>query len=99
MCLKRLKFIKKISIISVSRIRTNIITGYKVKLKYYIDTSEHYGGQSRKIYIYIHIYIYIYMIASTQITNNEIFTLIAALVLKLLSRNVLFKNRKDKRNC
>ena len=95
MCLKRLKFIKKISIISVSRIRTNIITGYKVKLKYYIDTSEHYGGQSRKIYIHI----YIYMIASTQITNNEIFTLIAALVLKLLSRNVLFKNRKDKRNC
>ena len=50
MCMKRLKFIKKISIISVSRIRTNIITGYKVKLKYYIDTSEHYGGQSRKIY-------------------------------------------------
>ena len=70
MCLKRLKFIKKISIISVSRIRTNIITGYKVKLKYYIDTSEHYGGQSRKIYIYIYIYIHIYIYDRFN-TNNK----------------------------
>ena len=35
-----------------------------------------------------------YMIASTQITNTEICTLISALVLKLLSRKVLFTNRK-----
>ena len=40
-----------------------------------------------------------YMIASTQITNTEIFTFIASLVFKLLSRKVLFINRKDYRNC
>ena len=35
------------------------------------------------------------MSASTQITNIEIFELIAILVFKLLSRKVLFTNRKD----
>ena len=40
-----------------------------------------------------------YMIALTQITNTEIFALIAVLIFKLLSRNVLFINRKDNRNC
>ena len=39
------------------------------------------------------------MIASTQITNTEIFTEVVALVFKLLSRKVLFINRKDNRNC
>ena len=39
------------------------------------------------------------MMASTQITNTEIFAFIAVLAFKLLSRNVLFINRKDKRNC
>ena len=39
------------------------------------------------------------MIASIQITNTEIFAFIAVLVFKLLSRKVLFINRKDKRNC
>ena len=34
------------------------------------------------------------MIASTQITNTEILAFIAALVFKLLSRKVLFINRK-----
>ena len=38
------------------------------------------------------------MIVSTQITNTEIFAFIAILVLKLLSRKILFINRKDKRN-
>ena len=38
------------------------------------------------------------MIASAQITNTEIFTLIAVLIFKLLSRTVLFLNRKDNRN-
>ena len=38
------------------------------------------------------------MIASTQITNNEIFAAIAVLVFKLLSRKGLFINRKDNRN-
>ena len=37
------------------------------------------------------------MIASTQITNTEIFTIIAVPVFKLLSRKVLFTNRKDKK--
>ena len=36
----------------------------------------------------------LYMIASTKITNTEIFAFIAALVSKLLSRKVLFINRK-----
>ena len=40
-----------------------------------------------------------YMIASTQITNTEIFAFIAVLIFKLLSRKVLFINRKDNRNC
>ena len=40
-----------------------------------------------------------YMIASTQIANTDIFSFIAVLVFKLLSRNVLFINRKDNRNC
>ena len=39
------------------------------------------------------------MIASTQITNTEVFAFIAVLVLKLLSRKVLFINIKDNRNC
>ena len=39
------------------------------------------------------------MIASTQITNTEIFAFITVLVFKLLSRKVLFINRKDNRNC
>ena len=40
-----------------------------------------------------------YMIVSTQIANTEIFAFIALLILKLLSRKVLFINRKDNRNC
>ena len=39
------------------------------------------------------------MIASTQITNTEIFAFISVLVFKILSRKVLFTNRKDNRNC
>ena len=39
------------------------------------------------------------MISSTQITNTEIFAFIAVLVFKLLSRKVLFTNKKDNRNC
>ena len=39
------------------------------------------------------------MIAITQIINTEIFAFIAVLVFKLLSRKVLFINRKDNRNC
>ena len=40
-----------------------------------------------------------YMICSTQITNTETFAFIAVLVFKLLSRKVLFINRKDNRIC
>ena len=39
------------------------------------------------------------MIASIQITNTEIFAFIAVLVFELLSRKLLFINRKDNRNC
>ena len=38
------------------------------------------------------------MMTSTQIANTEIFAFIAILVFKLLSRKVLFINRKDIRN-
>ena len=40
-----------------------------------------------------------YMIAFTQITNTKIFGIIAALVFKLISRKVLFINRKDNGSC
>ena len=39
------------------------------------------------------------MIASTQITNTEIFAFIAFLIFKLSNRKGLFLNRKDNRNC
>ena len=38
------------------------------------------------------------MIASTKITNTEIFTFIAVLTFKILSRKVLYINKKDSRN-
>ena len=38
------------------------------------------------------------MIASTQITNTEIFEFMAVLEFKLLSCKVLFIDRKDSRN-
>ena len=40
-----------------------------------------------------------YMVPSTEIRNTGIFTFIAVLVFKLLSRKVLFANRNDNRNC
>ena len=49
--------------------------------------------QSRKLYNNK------YMIALAQITNTEIFAFIAVLVFKLLSRKVLFINRKENRKC
>ena len=39
------------------------------------------------------------MIALEQITNTEIFAFTAVLVFNLLSRKVLFINKKDNRNC
>ena len=39
------------------------------------------------------------MITLTQIAKTEIFAVIAVLIFKLLSRKVLFINRKDNRNC
>ena len=39
------------------------------------------------------------MVASTQITNTEIFAFIAVQVFTLLSCKVLFINRKGNRNC
>ena len=39
------------------------------------------------------------MAASTQITDTEVSTLIAALDFKSLSRKYLFTNRKGSRNC
>ena len=39
------------------------------------------------------------MIASTQLTNTEVFAFKAVLVFKLLGCKVLFINRKDDRNC
>ena len=42
---------------------------------------------------------WISMIASTQITNTELFAFIAILVFTLLTGNVLLINRKDNSNC
>ena len=59
----------------------------------------------KKYFTYVNIkglrklYNYKYMITLTQIRNIEIFAFITVLVLKLLSRKVLFINRKHKRNC
>ena len=39
------------------------------------------------------------MIASLQITNTEIFALIAVLVFEFLSSKVLFMSRQNNRNC
>ena len=39
------------------------------------------------------------MIPSTQVTNIEIFAFMIVLAFKLLSRKVLFINRKDNGNC
>ena len=39
------------------------------------------------------------MITSTRTRNTEIYVFVAVLVFKLLSRKVLFMNRKDNRNC
>ena len=39
------------------------------------------------------------MIASTQITNTDMFAFIAVLFFKLLSRKVLFIKKKGNRNC
>ena len=39
------------------------------------------------------------MIASTQITKTEIFSFMIVIVFELLSRNVLFTNRKYNINC
>ena len=39
------------------------------------------------------------MIISTQISITEVFVFLTVLVFKLLSRKVLFINRKDNRNC
>ena len=39
------------------------------------------------------------MNATTQIATTEIFAFIAVLVFKLMSRKVMFINRKDNRNC
>ena len=38
------------------------------------------------------------MIASTQITNTEIFAFVAVLVFKLLTREVFLIKKKDNRN-
>ena len=39
------------------------------------------------------------MITTTQITTTEIFAFLAVLVFKLMSRKVMFINRKDNGNC
>ena len=39
------------------------------------------------------------MIISTQITNTDVFAFIAFLVFELLSRKILFVNRKNNSNC
>ena len=40
-----------------------------------------------------------YIIVLAQIRHTDIFTFKAVVVFKLLNHDVLFKNRKDSRNC
>ena len=54
-------------------------------LRYTLMFDKTLKVQSHKLYSYK------YMIASTQITNTELFAFIAGLVFKLLSRKVLLK--------
>ena len=54
---------------------------------------------SVKIKIHFHWRAQSLMIASTLITNAEVFAFIAALFFKLVNRKVLFRNIKDIRNC
>ena len=58
-----------------------------VEIKIWVDFYFNLKVQSCKLYDNK------YMIASIQIKNTEIFTFISVLVLKLLSRKVLFTNR------
>ena len=44
-------------------------------------------------------YIKKYITVLSQITNTEIFVIIAALVFKLFYNKVLFTNKKDDKNC
>ena len=71
-------------------------TQYKVK-KLIIFLSNLWLNPQLKVESY-KLYNNKYIIASTQITNTEIFAFIAFLVFKLLNRKVLFINWKDKRN-
>ena len=71
-------------------------TQYKVK-KLIIFLSNLWLNPQLKVESY-KLYNNKYIIASTQITNTEIFAFIAFLVFKLLNRKVLFINGKDNRN-
>ena len=42
----------KLSFLTQTYRKPNIVAGCKIKQKYYIDTSVHYGGQSQTYYRY-----------------------------------------------
>ena len=70
----------------------NIIYDLQFGFRQQYSTSHALKVQSYKLYNNK------YMLASTQISNTEIFVFTAVLVFKLLSRKVLFINKKDNRN-
>ena len=66
----------------------NCFQGKLVKVRVWVRVSFGFGGQFSSGAIVLE------PITSAQITNTEIFAFIAVLVFKLLSRKVLFTNRK-----
>ena len=80
-----------------------IITGILLEIDIFLlanRTSEIYTKDFSNLKLQsCKLYNNIYTIASTQITKTEIFAFIAILFFKLLSRKILFINRKDNRNC
>ena len=67
----------------------HICSMFYIKLRKSEKHSPDFKGQSCKLYNSK------YTIASTQITNSEIFAFVAVLIFKLLSCKVLFINRQD----
>ena len=67
----------------------HICSMFYIKLRKSEKHSPDFKGQSCKLYNSK------YTIASTQITNSEIFAFVTVLIFKLLSRKVLFINRQD----
>ena len=80
---KSVRWIKNDSILALTKEKTNIAQYHRINSFF-----NYLKVQSCKLYNNK------YMIASIQLTNTEIFVLITVLIFKLMSRKVLFINKK-----